>query len=158
MAISQVFLDDPPNPETPRPSRGHTTALFMTPSGSVVVKKVPYPPTPVSHLPGCGPYALDSYRMFCGSADDGWKSVRPTDKELIKHMVRPSSIFVVMLQLQRLPTLTLTDRACAHYTQKWRWAVEAYRRWDPDYGRGEPIDLQYVRELTATLASHPDPP
>ncbi|KAK0659355.1 Methyl-CpG-binding domain protein 4 [Lasiodiplodia hormozganensis] len=54
----------------------------------------------VAHLPGCGPYALDSWRIFCrdalrgvaldwngtGVGDEGfepeWKKVKPGDKEL----------------------------------------------------------------------------
>ncbi|OJD31113.1 methyl-binding domain-containing protein 4 [Diplodia corticola] len=54
----------------------------------------------IAHLPGCGPYALDSWRIFCrdefrgvaldyngaGVGDEGfepeWKRVRPKDKEL----------------------------------------------------------------------------
>ncbi|EOD49218.1 putative methyl- binding domain-containing protein 4 protein [Neofusicoccum parvum UCRNP2] len=54
----------------------------------------------IAHLPGCGAYALDSWRIFCrdplrgvaldwngaGVGDEGfepeWKRVRPTDKEL----------------------------------------------------------------------------
>lgn len=84
--ISQVFLSDPPVAERPRPSRGSTTALFFTGDGAVKFKPVPYPPTPISHIPGCGPYALDSYRIFC-TGGEGWKAVRPTDKELIKYLV-----------------------------------------------------------------------
>lgn len=53
---------------------------------AIEVRKVRYPPTPVSHVPGCGPYALDSYRIFCGGAEE-WKRVRPTDKELTKYLV-----------------------------------------------------------------------
>lgn len=49
-----------------------------------------YPPTCISHLPGSGPYALDSYRIFCG-AEDEWKVVAPADKELVKYLVRHRS-------------------------------------------------------------------
>lgn len=45
---------------------------------------IPYPPTPVSHYPGVGRYALDSYRIFCMS--DEWKQVMPEDKELIRYL------------------------------------------------------------------------
>ncbi|RPD58324.1 hypothetical protein L226DRAFT_466379 [Lentinus tigrinus ALCF2SS1-7] len=123
--ISRTFLTDPPDPARPRPSRGYNTALDTeTGSGSgVEVKKVRYPPTPVSHIPGCGPYALDSYRIFC-AGDSEWKRVRPTDKELRKYL-------------------------------QWRWAVEAYRKWDPVYGPGQSIDLDYVRGLTEVLRHDP---
>lgn len=45
-----------------------------------LAKKIGYPDTEVSHLPGCGPYAMDCYRLFC--TNDGWRNVRPDDKEL----------------------------------------------------------------------------
>jgi hypothetical protein len=47
----------------------------------------PYPPTAISHLPGCGKYALDSYRIFCMGGEE-WKHVMPEDKELNKYLVR----------------------------------------------------------------------
>ncbi|KAI1787837.1 DNA glycosylase [Ganoderma leucocontextum] len=119
--ISQAFIDHPPRVDKLHPSRGKHTAVFITSDGSFVLDQVKYPPTPISHIPGCGPYALDSYRIFCAGGDE-WKAVRPTDKELIKYL-------------------------------QWRWAVEAYRKWDQTFGPGESIDLDYVRALTATLAS-----
>ncbi|KAI0687340.1 DNA glycosylase [Earliella scabrosa] len=121
--ISQTYLSDPPVFGRCRPSRGYTTGLFLTDEGSIQVKKVPYPPTPISHIPGCGPYALDSYRIFC-TGDDEWKTVRPTDKELTKYL-------------------------------QWRWAITAYRKWDPHLGPGERIDLDYIRELAATFTTNP---
>jgi methyl-CpG-binding domain protein 4 len=45
--------------------------------------------TLISHLPGSGPYALDSYRIYCGGPD-AWRTVVPCDKELIKYIVRLS--------------------------------------------------------------------
>ncbi|KAI0630930.1 DNA glycosylase [Trametes polyzona] len=80
--LSQLYLADPPCPDKLRPSRGKLT--LPRPGGSGT-REIRYPPTPVSHLPGCGPYALDSYRIFCSGADE-WKSVRPRDKELIKYL------------------------------------------------------------------------
>jgi hypothetical protein len=44
--------------------------------------------TSISHLPGSGPYALDSYRIYCGGPD-AWRTVVPRDKELIRFIVRP---------------------------------------------------------------------
>lgn len=50
----------------------------------------PYPDhTLISHLPGSGPYALDSYRIYCGGPD-AWRTVIPSDKELIRYIVRLS--------------------------------------------------------------------
>ena len=43
--------------------------------------------TPISHLPGSGPYAFDSYRIYCGGPD-AWRTVMPRDKELIRFIVR----------------------------------------------------------------------
>lgn len=47
-------------------------------------KDIGYPDTEISHLPGCGPYAMDSYRLFC--TGEGWRSVRPDDKELLPYV------------------------------------------------------------------------
>lgn len=44
------------------------------------------PPTPISHLPGVGKYAIDSYRIFCAGRNE-WKKVRPTDKPLCRYLV-----------------------------------------------------------------------
>jgi len=50
----------------------------------------PYPDhTLISHLPGSGPYALDSYRIYCGGPD-AWRTVIPCDKELVRYIVRLS--------------------------------------------------------------------
>ncbi|SRR6266446_1744373 len=43
--------------------------------------------TLIAHLPGSGPYALDSYRIYCGGPD-AWRTVMPRDKELIRFVVR----------------------------------------------------------------------
>ncbi|KIJ04370.1 hypothetical protein PAXINDRAFT_94787, partial [Paxillus involutus ATCC 200175] len=51
-----------------------------------------YPTTPISHFPGVGPYALDSFRIFCKSVSgedamkDEWKRVMPSDKELVGYL------------------------------------------------------------------------
>lgn len=47
-----------------------------------------YPPTPISHFPGSGAYAMDSYTIFCGGRDE-WKRVLAQDKELVKYLVCP---------------------------------------------------------------------
>ncbi|KAH9885994.1 DNA glycosylase [Cubamyces lactineus] len=122
VALSQTYLSDPPVVGHLRSSRGKMT---VPPSSAAAEGKVevPYPPTPISHLPGCGPYALDSYRIFCEDGDE-WKAVRPRDKELIKYL-------------------------------QWKWAVVDYRQWDPLYGPGDTIDLDYVRGLTYALMRNP---
>ncbi|KAK0465172.1 DNA glycosylase, partial [Desarmillaria tabescens] len=49
-----------------------------------------YPPTPISHLPGTGRYALDSYRIFCTAYEDPssqeWKAIVPSDKKLVQYI------------------------------------------------------------------------
>ena len=142
--ISQTFLDRPPQADILYPSRGKYIALLTASDGSFDLKQVKYPPTPISHLPGCGPYALDSYRIFCTGGDE-WKNVRPSDKELVKYLVS-ACLYLLTIHVP-------------HTTgQQWRWAVEAYRKWDQTFGPGESIDLDYVRALTATLASNSTPP
>ncbi|KAJ8495747.1 hypothetical protein ONZ51_g1506 [Trametes cubensis] len=37
----------------------------------------------------------------------------------------------------------------------WKWAVADYRQWDPLYGPGGTIDLDYVHELTHVLMRNP---
>ncbi|KZT44406.1 hypothetical protein SISSUDRAFT_14892 [Sistotremastrum suecicum HHB10207 ss-3] len=69
VSLSQEYLLDPPTSDKMRRSR------------------IPnYPGTPISHLPGAGRYALDSWRIFCGPADE-WQHVNPTDKPLRKYLV-----------------------------------------------------------------------
>ena len=92
VAISQTFVEEPPDKMRPRLSRGTTTVIRRDCArGYIAVHTVKYPPTPVSHIPGCGPYALDSYRIFCVEGDE-WKRVRPQDKELIKYLVSGTTI------------------------------------------------------------------
>ncbi|OCH91371.1 hypothetical protein OBBRIDRAFT_728855 [Obba rivulosa] len=84
--LSQVYLGDPPIPGAMRVSRCYITVQTQAcENGSIGLIKMRYPPTPVSHLPGSGPYALDSYRIFCEGAA-AWESVLPSDKELIKYL------------------------------------------------------------------------
>lgn len=75
--LSKIYVEDPPNPANLRPS---TFKVFGE----------SYTPTPVSHLPGSGAYALDSYRIFYsgeGCNPEEWKSVMPSDKELVRYLV-----------------------------------------------------------------------
>ncbi|EIN09422.1 DNA glycosylase [Punctularia strigosozonata HHB-11173 SS5] len=65
--LSEMYLAAPPDPSILHKSRNYPVA------------------TPVSHLPGSGRYALDSYRIFCNPGID-WMNVMPTDKELIKYI------------------------------------------------------------------------
>ncbi|CCA75538.1 hypothetical protein PIIN_09528 [Serendipita indica DSM 11827] len=104
--FATMWLEDPPDQMSLRPSRVQ------------VAKGVAkYPPTAVSHLPGMGRYALDSYRIFCGQLVGGneWKTVTPLDKELRVHM-------------------------------RWRWAVEGFI-WDCERGVLGSATEDYLNEL-----------
>ncbi|OJA20380.1 hypothetical protein AZE42_06677 [Rhizopogon vesiculosus] len=104
--MSQHYLDDPPTDilrssncrlEIHAKTRTKITAPAYTnprkrssPQSCSGPKKprtttMPYPPTPISHYPGIGRYALDSYRIFC-TASEEWKEVMPEDKELIRYL------------------------------------------------------------------------
>ncbi|KIO30089.1 hypothetical protein M407DRAFT_242303 [Tulasnella calospora MUT 4182] len=104
--------------------------ILQTPesvSSSPIELHARYPPTPISHLPGVGRYALDSYRIFsptfrgggaprdeqrclqnllspCDDSKDPpeWQEVLPEDKELRKYLI-------------------------------WRWALEGVH-WEPGKG------------------------
>ncbi|KAJ7631074.1 DNA glycosylase [Roridomyces roridus] len=76
ISLSRVYLQDPPSRRDARPSRAAGPPISPR-------KRAKYPHTPISHLPGAGAYALDSYRIFCS---DEWKDVLPSDKELIKYL------------------------------------------------------------------------
>ena len=70
-----MYMEYPPDPR-----------LFYK---SKVVKnktKIDYPPTHISHYPGSGKYALDSYRIFCMGKEE-WKKVCSDDKELRRYLV-----------------------------------------------------------------------
>ncbi|KZT66104.1 hypothetical protein DAEQUDRAFT_715406 [Daedalea quercina L-15889] len=86
--LSQVYLEDPPRPEILRASRCYLNVRMHSVGGENTVPGIirqRYPPTCISHLPGSGPYALDSYRIFC-CGNDNWKDVVPSDKELSKYL------------------------------------------------------------------------
>ncbi|KII92925.1 hypothetical protein PLICRDRAFT_103539 [Plicaturopsis crispa FD-325 SS-3] len=80
--ISKVYIADPPDPGRLRVSKNK---LYIPVEKHISPSPLPYPPTPISHIPGTGPYALDSYRIFCGK-DDEWMQVLPSDKELIRYL------------------------------------------------------------------------
>ncbi|KAF7329568.1 hypothetical protein MKEN_00219700 [Mycena kentingensis (nom. inval.)] len=78
IALSRAYLLDPPSTHDPRRSRA--SGPLISPR-----KRARYPETPISHLPGAGAYALDSYRIFCAGGDE-WRAVRPSDKELVRYL------------------------------------------------------------------------
>ncbi|PBL01002.1 hypothetical protein ARMGADRAFT_1073322 [Armillaria gallica] len=94
--MSKSYLLDPPSPYDVRRSKPaplSSSASLASDQGSPAKRKK-YPPTPISHLPGTGRYALDSYRIFCTTYENPssqeWKAVVPTDKKLIQYVVGPS--------------------------------------------------------------------
>lgn len=95
IAISRAYVQDPPSIYDMRSSSKistqprRTSRFFSLPIASV--GRSVYTATPISHYPGTGRYALDSYRIFSTVCDDPgseeWKTVLPTDKELILFLV-----------------------------------------------------------------------
>ena len=85
--LSRAYLQDPPSVYDPRSSK---STKISSPS-TYLRTTTAYPATPISHLPGTGRYALDSYRIFCTQKHDlnsgEWKTVLPSDKELIRYLV-----------------------------------------------------------------------
>lgn len=85
--MSKAYIVDPPSENDARPSRAGSRTNQLTNS----LRSKSYLSTPISHLPGTGPYALDSYRIFCPSHQnpfcEEWKTVQPTDKELVLYLV-----------------------------------------------------------------------
>ncbi|KAF5375026.1 hypothetical protein D9758_000146 [Tetrapyrgos nigripes] len=123
--LSLAYLKEPPNTYDPRPSRPtlpSPSKLVDTPSRRN--KRVKYPATPISHLPGTGPYALDSYRIFCTAHEDPlsdeWKSVTPSDKELVRFL-------------------------------KWKWATIEGIEWSPEEGSVRPVTVAFLQSLIAEL-------
>ncbi|KAJ7103391.1 DNA glycosylase [Mycena belliarum] len=115
--LSRAYLQDPPSQRDERLSRA--MGLLISPR-----KREKYPRTPISHLPGAGPYALDSYRIFCsGPESEEWKEVNPNDKELVRYL-------------------------------KWKWAVTENKQWVPGSGVGRSADSSYMQSLVAELEMH----
>jgi methyl-CpG-binding domain protein 4 len=75
--MSAVYVKDPPIPGVLRESQTHRLL------------------SPISHIPGCGKYAIDSYTIYC-DLPGKWKEVRPTDKELTKHLVSLNCIMFII--------------------------------------------------------------
>ncbi|KAG9197943.1 hypothetical protein G6514_000662 [Epicoccum nigrum] len=81
----------------------------------------------IAHLPGMGPYALDSYRIFCrdrlrevGEGEPEWKRVLPLDKDLKPYL-------------------------------KWRWAQDGWD-WDELTGKRRKLDPVEVERVKAEAA------
>ncbi|KAF8973897.1 DNA glycosylase [Flammula alnicola] len=121
IALSRSYIQEPPSvydPALQGPQR------FVLPQDEVPVR---YPATPISHLPGTGQYALDSYRVFCTVHDDPsseeWKTVMPTDKELIRYL-------------------------------KWKWAFIENMEWSPTKGAIRTTTHRYLSKLIVELQNN----
>ncbi|KAG2363784.1 DNA glycosylase [Suillus spraguei] len=142
--MSKRYIDDPPT-DVLRPSKCRleilaklkiTAPTYVNPRkrkslGSPKRARkmtIPYPPTPISHYPGVGRYALDSYRIFCTSYEsEEWKKVMPEDKELIRYL-------------------------------RWKWAYEERKIWYPDgVGVVKDVDIPYLLILVDELMEHLEP-
>ena len=89
ICLSRAYLQEPPSLYDLRSSK---YIKMCSPSTLSCTSKA-YPATPISHLPGTGRYALDSYRIFCTEKhglNSEWKTVLPTDKELVRYLVSQS--------------------------------------------------------------------
>ncbi|KAH6917253.1 DNA glycosylase [Coprinopsis sp. MPI-PUGE-AT-0042] len=104
--MSEMYVQDPPS--------NHDVPLAL--EGEDKVPSHPHP--------GAGPYALDSYRIFCTMHQDTssteWKEVLPTDKELIRYL-------------------------------RWKWAAEERLKWSPAEGPGDPVNAACLKALQAEL-------
>ncbi len=129
--MSKSYLLDPPSPYDVRRSKpAPLSSSASLPSGQgSPAKRKKYPPTPISHLPGTGRYALDSYRIFCTTYENPssqeWKAVVPTDKKLIQYVVGPSYLqmsvrFTELLSSEvemgcwRVQRVDIWDHLCCH--------------------------------------------
>ncbi|KAJ7446513.1 DNA glycosylase [Mycena galericulata] len=117
IALSRAYLQDPPSRRDERLSRAVGPPISPRKRGK-------YPPTPISHLPGTGAYALDSYRIFCsGPKSDEWQDVTPSDKELVRYLT-------------------------------WKWAAIENKQWVPETGVIGTANLSYLKVLVAELELH----
>ncbi|KAK0506088.1 DNA glycosylase [Armillaria luteobubalina] len=124
--MSKSYLLDPPSPYDVRRSKPAPlpSSASLTNGQGSPGKRKKYPPTPISHLPGTGRYALDSYRIFCTAYENPlsqeWKVIVPTDKKLIQYI-------------------------------KWKWAAEECKEWT--CGITSAATTTYLRSLISELVS-----
>ncbi|KAK0233230.1 DNA glycosylase [Armillaria fumosa] len=122
--MSKSYLLDPPSSYDVRQSKPTPLSSLASGQGSPGRRRK-YPPTPISHLPGTGRYALDSYRIFCTAYDNPssqeWKAVVPTDKKLIQYI-------------------------------KWKWVAEECKEWT--CGITSTATPTYLRSLISELVSN----
>jgi len=120
--LSRAYLQEPPSIYDLRSSKSTKLCSSSAPLRTTTA----YPATPISHLPGTGRYALDSYRIFCTQkhnlTSEEWKTVLPTDKELVRYL-------------------------------RWKWAFCESKAWSPTEGLLGDADTQYLIALIHELES-----
>ncbi|EKM76513.1 hypothetical protein AGABI1DRAFT_78639 [Agaricus bisporus var. burnettii JB137-S8] len=127
--MSRVYHYDPPVEYDLRPSRPVVSPTKRSRKGGTRSRRLAekYPPTAISHLPGAGTYALDSYRIFCLSHQDPlceeWTTVLPTDKELVLFL-------------------------------KWKWAYQQRKIWSPISGNVTKADIPLLECLVRELSEY----
>ncbi|KAG8989007.1 hypothetical protein FRB94_001778 [Tulasnella sp. JGI-2019a] len=156
--LSAMYCMDPPNQTECRPSRvpaivqlsalpaSELTDLDAREPSSTTVK-VKYPPTAISHLPGVGRYALDSYRIFSPDLPGGGA---PRDEHvrcktlcsLVPNREHSERYFEVVGPILPIPSISdpeaewrkvlPVDKELRKYLI-WRWAIENIE-WDPLWG------------------------
>ncbi|KAF8912794.1 DNA glycosylase [Gymnopilus junonius] len=133
ITLSRSYMQEPPSAYDVRPSTRLLTSPRRNSRFFFSIRASRYPATPISHLPGTGPYALDSYRIFSSEHEnpgsDEWKGVFPADKELIRFL-------------------------------RWKWAVIEGMEWTPTGGAIRQVTEKYifklVTELENTTEGNPD--
>ncbi|KAG8879971.1 hypothetical protein FRB97_001270 [Tulasnella sp. 331] len=149
--MSAMYCMDPPNLEDCRPSRVPTFPQVPTKANEALLsewplaaEKVKYPPTAISHLPGVGQYALDSYRIFSpdlpggGAAKDENACVIRV-RLTVPNEARPEGPSGVAEPFISVPFISDPDaewRQVMPFDKElrkyliWRWAIENVE-WDP---------------------------
>ncbi|KAF8333460.1 uncharacterized protein EI90DRAFT_3052107 [Cantharellus anzutake] len=109
--LSHAFLVDPPdfsNLRKPTSPKKRTDGTH-------------YPPTPISHLPGVGPYALDSFRIFSPYMSGGGAASR--EKEALALLAEKyadgsdtaSDVLSPSLGFEEWKNVTPSDKELARY-------------------------------------------
>ena len=155
IALAQAWVKDPPAEgrrcrrlDYPNEGAGTNVRPFMKTSED----DDPRVAFEVAHLPGIGPYALDSWRIFCrdalrempcGSQMTPAQTQQDIDREMQQEWTRV------------LPE----DKELRRYLQ-WRWLRIGWL-WDPLTGAKEKVDASVIRAMEAReiaqYKDHPNP-
>jgi len=145
--LSNLFIYDPPASSDPRPSRSPRKG-----SGDKV-----YPSTPISHLPGAGPYALDSFRIFSPMYPGGGAPTGEADAlnrlplVLLGQISRRAESQVPELRDSEWKKVTPSDKELRKYLI-WRWSTQGYI-WSPQSGSLTPAACSDIETIIHCGAS-----